>query len=93
MFFRRILPVLSSFWSVTGEPASLSSETTSFPSVKNIQLIQAECLAFGTLSITETRAFNRAICFPQKAVQMLSPGSLDCTKASYELAKSSGAGY
>lgn len=69
------------------------AESLSISCVENIQLIQAEHFAFGTLSITETQACNRAICFPQKAVQMPSVGWLDCTKASYELVKSIGAGY
>lgn len=46
----------------------------------SVQLIQAECFAFGTLSIAGTQADNRAICFLQEAVQTAALGSLGCTR-------------
>lgn len=65
----------TSFTDSAGEPHACP-----FSRVGSVQLIRAEHFAFGMLSIAETRAYNRAICFPQKAVQTAALGSLGCAR-------------
>lgn len=65
----------------------------SFSCVEGIQLIEALHFASGTLSITQTWACNRAICFPQKAVQTLSLGSQTAQRPAMNWPNPRGAGY